>query len=201
MFKNRLTQQQKAAICVFEEGDPNENPWVKGKPEQVHIEIVAHDPDWFARFSIQKSLIKSALGDLVLSIDHVGSTAVEGLAAKPIIDIDLIVENSEDEASYIPALEALGYELTIREPSWYKHRMLKLYHPMVNLHVFGKDCPEYYRHLLFKEWLQTHPDDLADYAAIKEIAKNNVNTMQDYNQKKQNVVRTIYQKIFESFRD
>ncbi|BDA61781.1 GrpB family protein [Shewanella xiamenensis] len=116
-------------------------------PEQVHIEIVAHDPDWLARFSVQKSLIKSALGDLVLSIDHVGSTAVEGLAAKPIIDIDLIVENPEDEASYLLALEALGYELTIREPSWYQHRMLKLHHPMVNLHVFGKDCPEYYRHL------------------------------------------------------
>ncbi|HHR3935051.1 MULTISPECIES: GrpB family protein [Gammaproteobacteria] len=79
--------------------------------------------------------------------DHVGSTAVEGLAAKPIIDIDLIVENPEDEASYLLALEALGYELTIREPSWYQHRMLKLHHPMVNLHVFGKDCPEYYRHL------------------------------------------------------
>lgn len=196
MFKDQLTAQQKQAICTFEEGDPNENPWVKGQPELVQIEVVAHNPDWFARFGVQKELIQKALGDLALSIDHVGSTAVAGLAAKPIIDIDLIVEEPENEASYISKLEILGYELTIREPSWYQHRMLKLNHPMVNLHVFGKNCPEHHRHLLFKEWLQTHPEDLADYAAIKEIAKNNVNTTQDYNQKKQNVVRTIYQKIF-----
>lgn len=196
MFKDQLTAQQKKLVRTFEDGDPNENPWVKGKPEQVQIEVVAHDTDWFARFGVQKELIQKVLGDIVLSIDHVGSTAVEGLAAKPIIDIDLIIENPEDEVSYIPALETLGYELTIREPSWYQHRMLKLHYPMVNLHVFGKDSPEHHRHLLFKEWLQTHSDDLADYAAIKEIAKNNVNTMQDYNQKKQDVVRAIYQKIF-----
>lgn len=196
MFKDQLTTQQKKLVCTFEDGDPNENPWVKSKPEQVQIEVVAHDPDWSARFGVQKELIQKILGDVALSIDHVGSTAVVGLAAKPIIDIDLIVENPEDEASYIPALETLGYELTIREPSWYQHRMLKLHYPMVNLHVFGKDSPEHHRHLLFKEWLQTHPEDLADYTAIKEIAKNNVNTMQDYNQKKQDVVRAIYQKIF-----
>lgn len=196
MFKDQLTAQQKKLVCTFEDGDPNENPWVRGKPEQVQIEVVAHDTDWFARFGVQKEQIQKVLCDVALSIDHVGSTAVEGLAAKPIIDIDLIIENPEDEISYIPALETLGYELTIREPSWYQHRMLKLHYPMVNLHVFGKDCPEHHRHLLFKEWLQTHSDDLADYAAIKEIAKNNVNTMQDYNQKKQDVVRAIYQKIF-----
>ncbi|WP_077928318.1 GrpB family protein [Wohlfahrtiimonas populi] len=196
MFKDQLTTQQKKLVCTFEDGDPNENPWVKAKPEQVHIEVVAHDPDWFARFGVQKESIQKVLGDLALSIDHVGSTAVIGLAAKPIIDIDLIVENPENEASYVPTLESLGYELTIREPSWYQHRMLKLHDPMVNLHVFGKNCPEHHRHLLFKEWLQTHPDDLADYAAIKEIAKNDVNTMQAYNQKKQDVVRAIYQKIF-----
>lgn len=196
MFKDQLTTQQKKLVCTFEDGDPNENPWVKAKPEQVHIEVVAHDPDWFARFGVQKESIQKVLGDLALSIDHVGSTAVIGLAAKPIIDIDLIVENPENEASYVPTLESIGYELTIREPSWYQHRMLKLHDPMVNLHVFGKNCPEHHRHLLFKEWLQTHPDDLADYAAIKEIAKNDVNTMQAYNQKKQDVVRAIYQKIF-----
>ena len=69
---------------------------------------------------------------------------------------------------------------------------------MVNLHVFGKNCPEHWRHLLFKQWLTTHPDDLANYAAIKQLAKHNVKTTQDYNLKKQSLVRTIYQKIFTS---
>ncbi|MGC6599959.1 GrpB family protein, partial [Escherichia coli] len=84
------------------------------------------------QFNEQKSLIQNALSDIALSIEHIGSTAVAGLAAKPIIDIDLIIENPKDESSYIPQLEALGYELIIREPSWYQHRMLKLSNPMVN---------------------------------------------------------------------
>ncbi|MGL4674745.1 MAG: GrpB family protein, partial [Wohlfahrtiimonas sp.] len=87
MFKDQLTAQQKKLVCTF----VDENPWVKGKPEQVHIEVVAHDPDWFARFGVQKELIQKVLGDIALSIEHVGSTAVIGLAAKPIIDIDLII--------------------------------------------------------------------------------------------------------------
>ncbi len=198
MFKDQFTPQQKMDICTFEEGDPTENPWVKGKPAQIHIEIVLHNPNWLIQFNEQKSLIQNALSDIALSIEHIGSTAVAGLAAKPIIDIDLIIENPKDESSYIPQLEALGYELIIREPSWYQHRMLKLSNPMVNLHVFGKNCPEHWRHLLFKQWLTTHPDDLANYATIKQFAKHNVKTTQDYNLKKQSLVRAIYQKIFTS---
>ncbi len=113
MFKDQLTPQQKMDICTFEEGDPTENPWVQGKPAQIHIEIVPHNPNWLIQFNEQKLLIQNALSDLALSIDHIGSTAVAGLAAKPIIDIDLIIGNSEDESSYVPQLEALGYELIV----------------------------------------------------------------------------------------
>lgn len=62
---------------------------------------------------MNKIVNSDALSNLALSIDHIGSTAVAGLAAKPIIDIDLIIGNSEDESSYVPQLEALGYELIV----------------------------------------------------------------------------------------
>ena len=139
MFKDQFTPQQKMDILHFlKKVIRRKTLGLKGKPAQIHIEIVPHNPNWLIQFNEQKSLIQNALSDIALSIEHIGSTAVAGLAAKPIIDIDLIIENPKDESSYIPQLEALGYELIIREPSWYQHRMLKLSNPMVNLHVFGK---------------------------------------------------------------
>lgn len=123
-----------------------------------------------------------------------GDSKVKGKPAK--VDIDLIVENPANEMSYIPELETLGYELIIREPSWYQHRMLKLYYPQVNLHIFAPNCLEYWRHLLFKRWLQTDPEDLAKYAALKEIAKIRVETEDAYKQKKVSVVREVYGRIF-----
>ena len=61
----------------------------------------------------------------MLALDHVGSTAVPGLAAKPVIDVDLTVADSSDEASYVPDLQRVGFELTIREPGWHEHRLLQ----------------------------------------------------------------------------
>ncbi|NHW59438.1 GrpB family protein, partial [Escherichia coli] len=91
--------------------------------------------------------ITQKLKDKCLAIEHIGSTAVPGLDAKPIIDIDLIVADPADEPRYIPWLNQLGYELTVREPSWYQHRMLKLETPKVNLHIFAPNCPEHLRHI------------------------------------------------------
>lgn len=90
------------------------------------------------------------------------------------IDIDLIVADPADEAAWLPALIAPGYEHTVREPSWYQHRMLKLDQPQVNLHVFAPRCPGHLRHILFRDWLISHPDDLAVYAQSKMTAKDGV---------------------------
>lgn len=185
-------------ITTFEDGDPNENPWVAGQPKEELIEVQAYDANWPVLYQRLSQDILGALGNKALTIAHVGSTAVVGLPAKPVIDIDVLVADPEQEEDYVPALEALGYALSIRERSWYQHRMLRQEEPRVNLHVFGPDCPEHIRHILFRDWLGTHPEDLQRYADAKTQAKEGVNNVRDYNQRKQAVVRDIYRKIFES---
>ena len=78
----------------------------------------------------------------MLQLEHVGSTSVPGLAAKPVIDIDLTVADPGREQDYVPALGAIGFRLTIREPWWYDHRMPAADEPRCNLHVVGFDSPE-----------------------------------------------------------
>lgn len=183
-------------IIVFEEGDPDENPWISGSPTIENIVVESYSPFWVDEFNKQQKSIATALSDSFVEIEHVGSTAVPGLHAKPVIDIDLIVDDPGRETDYVPALSRIGYTLTIREPSWYQHRMLRLAEPRVNLHVFGRNCPEHLRHLLFRDWLRAHPDDRQRYADAKSIAAEGVDTAHAYNMNKQTVVRDIYQKIF-----
>ena len=118
-----------------------------------------------------EALFRTALGPLATRIDHIGSTSVPGLPAKPIIDIDLAVADPADEGAYIPDLEALGYVHWLTEPEWHQHRLLKqLNEPRVHLHVFGPDCPEMVRHQMFRDWLIAHPEDRRRYAAAKRAA-------------------------------
>jgi GrpB-like predicted nucleotidyltransferase (UPF0157 family) len=132
----------------------------------------------------------------VLDLDHVGSTAVPGLAAKDLIDIDLTVPDPADEASYIPALEAAGWQHLVREPSWHQHRGLSRSGPRANLHVFGPDCPEVVRHRMFRDWLRSHPEDRAEYEAAKRAAVPGGGHVMDYNARKQATVRAIYDRMF-----
>lgn len=183
-------------VTRFEEGDPQESPWVQGPPGPEAIEVVAHDPAWAGLFQAQKDRIQAVLGARALAVEHVGSTAVAGLAAKPVIDIDLIVADPEDEGAYVPVLADLGYVHTVRERSWYQHRMLCQGAPRVNLHVFGPACPEHVRHLLFRDWLRAHPADRERYAQAKFQASAGAVTVPAYNQRKQAVLRAIYADIF-----
>jgi len=108
---------------------------------------------------------------------YVGSTSIPGLCAKPIIDMLLIVEDSADESSYLPILEAAGYTLHIREPEWLEHRVFKGPVTDINLHVFSKGTSEIDRMLLFQDWLRIHKADRDKYARVKkELAKNKFST-------------------------
>lgn len=185
-------------IATFEAGDPDENPWVLGKPKVEDIQVELYNPGWASLFESLKEQIRFALAGRVRAIEHVGSTAVPGLPAKPVIDIDVVVDDPEDEDAYVPALTEIGYALTVRERSWYQHRMLRHDSPRVNLHVFAPDCPEHIRHLLFRDWLAEHEEDRNLYAAAKKQAAIGVDTVQKYNARKQEIVRSIYARIFES---
>ncbi|MFT0213129.1 GrpB family protein [Pseudomonas sp. F1_0610] len=186
-------------ILIFAESDPAENPWVKGKPEPELLSIEPYNKNWPDLFKKHQTQIKKALGDNAIAIEHIGSTAVEGLAAKPIIDIDLIVLNSANELSYVPALEAIGYELRVREPSWYQHRCLRLLPNKVNLHVFSLNCAEAKRHILFRNWLRSNIADRNLYAQVKLSAlSDDLELMMDYNKRKHEVIHAIYQRAFKS---
>lgn len=128
--------------------------WVDGGALPADpIVMTESDPDWPCRFLDHAAAISRALGDVALRIEHVGSTSLPGLPAKPIIDIDVHVADSSAEQHYVPALEALGYRLIIREPWWNEHRMLVTPQESdrVILHVFPADAPEPLRHLLFRD--------------------------------------------------
>ena len=127
-----------------------------------------------------------------LSIEHVGSTSVPGLPAKPIIDILLVVESSADEKSYLPSLRAAGYVLGIREPDWHEHRMFKGPDTNINLHVFSKGDEEIERMLIFRDWLRENPDDRDFYLKTKrELAEKNWDYVQNYADSKSKVVESI----------
>jgi len=101
------------------------------------VVLVEPDPAWPEHYAQQRDLIRAALGPVAVQVEHVGSTAVPDLAAKPIIDIVLVVADPADEGAYLPGLEAAGFEFWLREPAWHLHRLLKRQDPAVNLHVFG----------------------------------------------------------------
>lgn len=183
-------------ITSHHDPDPNENPWVHGAPVQREVQVVPYDPSWPDVYAGLAERIAAALGANALQIEHVGSTSVPGLAAKPVIDIDLTVTDSADEASYLAALQDLGFDLTVREPSWHEHRCLVLDDPQSNLHVFSPDCPEVIRHRIFRAWLIEHPADRALYQAAKLDARIGADTVPDYNRRKQPVIREIYDRAF-----
>jgi GrpB-like predicted nucleotidyltransferase (UPF0157 family) len=156
------------------------------------IVLVDYDPEWPRRFAGEASKIRGALGARALRVEHVGSTSVPGLAAKPILDILLAVADSADEATYIPDLEATGYVLRFREPEWFEHRTLKGAEPDVNLHVFSSGCLEVERMLLFRDWLRANDTDRELYERTKrELAQRDWAYMQHYADAKTEAVETI----------
>jgi GrpB-like predicted nucleotidyltransferase (UPF0157 family) len=136
--------------------------------------------------------IRAVLGERVVRLEHVGSTSVPGLAAKPIIDIVLVVADSGDEPAYLPDLEAAGYLLVIREPDWWQHRILKGPDTNVNLHVYSPDCPEIERYLIFRDRLRSDPVDREHYQRVKrELAQRDWTYVQQYADAKTEVVEEI----------
>jgi GrpB-like predicted nucleotidyltransferase (UPF0157 family) len=161
-------------------------------PQYQQIVIAEYDPEWPGWFERAAERIRDALGPTALELHHVGSTSVPGLAAKPLIDVDLAVPDTTDEAAYVPQLEAIGYELRVREPDWYEHRMLRGFDPPVNLHVFPPACEEVERMLRLRDWLRTHDDDRELYGRTKrQLAAKRWKYVQNYADAKSEIVQEI----------
>lgn len=191
-YPSELTERQ------VDDEDQHVAAWVgESAPPADPIVIVDSDPGWPAAYERAAETIIRALGETIVRIEHVGSTSVPGLPAKPIIDIDVQVPDSSAEETYVPGLTAAGYRHVLREPWWNGHRMLVPERGGVNLHVFPDGAPEPLRHLLFRDWLRSHPDDRELYAAAKrELAAITADHPDTYNLDKNTVIDDIYSRIF-----
>jgi GrpB-like predicted nucleotidyltransferase (UPF0157 family) len=159
------------------------------------VELAPYDPAWPGRFAREEARIRSALCERALRVEHVGSTSVPGLSAKPIIDIVLVVADSAREDEYVPALEAAGYVLRIREPDWFQHRLLKSPEADVNLHVFSHGCEEVQRMVAFRDHLRANDEDRALYEQTKrELGSRTWEHVQHYADAKTEVVQRIMER-------
>jgi len=164
----------------------------KVTPHNAPIALADYDPDWPVLFAREAARIRAALGGRAVRVEHAGSTAVPGLAAKPIIDIVLAVPDSSDEPAYVPALEAAGYVLRAREPGWFEHRMFKGPDTDINLHVFTAGGAEIDRMLLFRDRLRNHDGDRDAYLQVKrDLAKRTWRHVQHYADAKTAIVDQI----------
>ncbi|MFH8484749.1 GrpB family protein [Streptomyces longisporoflavus] len=164
------------------------------------VTLREYDPRWPEVFEREAARMRECLGHVDHHIEHVGSTSVPDLPAKPVIDILLTVSDPGDEASYVPALERPGFTLVIREPDWYEHRVLRKYDldPSVesaNLHVLPEDCEEAVRMLRFRDWLRTDSGDRELYAdAKRSLSRQSWEYMQNYADAKSRVVTEILER-------
>ena len=137
------------------------------------VVVLPYDETWKAEFEKIKTEIEGALGELIIGVEHVGSTAVEGMSAKPCIDLDVIIEDYSDFDSVVTRLEKIGYihegDLGIkgREAFKYAHKPDLMTH---HLYVCAQDSEELHRHITFRNFLRSHSEAVEKYSAIKKRA-------------------------------
>jgi len=178
------------------EPTPWADRWVGaiGEPTRADgpIHLAEYDPAWPGLYEREAARIRTLLGDRVRLLEHVGSTSIPGIAAKPVIDIDLAVPDSAEESAYVPDLEAGGYLLRAREPDWFEHRLFNGPDTKVNLHVFTAGSSEIDRMLAFRDRLRTNEEERRLYEATKrELAARDWVYVQDYADAKGEVVEGI----------
>lgn len=158
------------------------------------IEVVPYDPNWPARFEAEAAPIREALGDTLIGIEHIGSTSVPGLAAKPIIDMIPLVRDVTELDAKIGAMAAIGY--TPRGeyglPGRRYFRKGSAYARMIHAHAYQIDDPEAERHLAFRDYLRTHPEARAAYAALKiELAQRHPTDIVAYMAGKDGLIKRL----------
>ncbi|HEX3722504.1 MAG TPA: GrpB family protein [Nitrolancea sp.] len=160
-----------------------------GGRQPTRIVIVDYDPAWPVRYEQERVRIERALRGRALRIEHVGSTSVPGLAAKPIIDILVTLDDVEQDDALISDFEAAGYPLRVHEPG---HRMFRTPERDVHIHVFDDGASDVAHQLLLRERLRRSESDRALYAATKrELAEREWSDMNYYADAKSNVIREI----------
>lgn len=136
-----------------------------------HVVVMPYDEEWKQRFQNIRAELEMCLGELALRIEHVGSTSVEELSAKPVIDIDIVISGYQVFSRVVSALEKAGYhhegdlEIPGREAFKYDGKEHLMKH---HLYVCPEDSAELKRHITFRDYLRSHPDAVREYGRIKE---------------------------------
>jgi GrpB-like predicted nucleotidyltransferase (UPF0157 family) len=154
-----------------------------------------HESSWAVDYDTVRRIIETALAEKVLRLTHVGSTAIPGVVAKPVIDVDLLIADVSQEATYLPPLEAAGFRLIFRDDmAGDPHHQLTFAEPNTNLHIWNPDAVEPRRHELFAEWLAHHADDRQRYSDAKAAVADD--PAQNYNDAKAATIYDIYERAF-----
>jgi GrpB-like predicted nucleotidyltransferase (UPF0157 family) len=160
-----------------------------GGREKRAIVIADYDARWADRFELERQRVRDALGAKALRIEHIGSTAVPGLAAKPIVDLLVTVEDADDDDTTVPAMATIGYQLRVRESG---HRMFRTADRDVHVHVWGHKSPEVERYLAFRDQLRRSPDDRRAYEQLKRnLAIRDWNDTNEYADAKSDLIEAI----------
>jgi GrpB-like predicted nucleotidyltransferase (UPF0157 family) len=160
-----------------------------GERDGSSVRIVAYDLAWPALFESERDRVMSALGSSARRVEHVGSTAVPGLGAMPVVDLMVTVDDPDDDGAFVPALIGAGYPLRVIEP---EHRMFRTPQRDVHVHLWRVGSADERRHLLFRDWLRESAEDRARYESLKrELAAREWDDSNDYAQAKSGVVTEI----------
>jgi GrpB-like predicted nucleotidyltransferase (UPF0157 family) len=157
----------------------------------TRVTIADYDPAWTVRYEHRAAELRTVLGERARLVEHIGSTAVPGLAAKPVVDIVVGIEDPDDERAYLCDLEAAGYDLRVREP---QHRALRAGEPdePVNLHCYPPGHVAVRKYLAFRDRLRASQEDRDRYAAAKrELARLEWRDVNYYAEAKQPVIDAI----------
>ncbi|MCU1479857.1 MAG: hypothetical protein JWQ19_643 [Subtercola sp.] len=160
-----------------------------GGPEAIEVELHSYDARWPTIYSDHRQRIGEALATVHFDIEHIGSTSVPGLAAKPIIDIVVTVDDITAEEDYLDALLAAGYDLRVREPG---HRLVRTPERDVHIHVLERNDPAVDEYILLRDHLRSSADDRALYENTKRsLLHQRWHDMNDYADAKTEVIGAI----------
>lgn len=160
-----------------------------GGIEKRELALADPDPDWPRTFQVHKARIRIALGGTALAVEHIGSTAVPGLAAKPIIDILVLVDDITAEEEYLPPLVNAGYVVRVREPG---HRLVRTPSLDTHVHILQVGDPAADDYLLLRDHLRTDEADRELYERVKrELLTQKWEDMNAYADAKTEVIAAI----------
>jgi GrpB-like predicted nucleotidyltransferase (UPF0157 family) len=163
-----------------------------GGVEKRHLEVVAYDERWPAIFAEHRERILEALRGTPIDVEHIGSTSVPGLAAKPIIDIVVVVDDITAEEDYLAQLLAAGYVLRVREPG---HRLVRTPDRDVHVHIYGTGAEAVEKYLRLRDHLRTDADDRELYASTKRaLIGQGFDDMNAYSDAKTDVIAGILER-------